>query len=106
MELKIKIKDKNFEKFKAFITTLDAAEFEIIEAETMPNQANEPTAEYGKKPRPSTDEIEAMIIKKALLDAKAIQGGEMKDLKSYDNYKDLIADLEAEIKAENEIHTN
>ena len=79
---------------------------EAISISPNTSTVNQPTTQYGKKPRPSADEIEQMIIKKALLDAKAIQRGELKGLKSYDNYKDLIADLEAEIKAENEIHTN
>ena len=95
MELTIKIKDKDFNKVTTFLKTLDV---EIIESNTPASVVSEPMVKYGQKKRPSADEIEQMIIKKAMLDAKAIERGELKGLKSYDNYKDLIADLQAEIE--------
>ena len=51
---------------------------------------NEPTSKYAKKPRPSADEIEQMIIKKALLDANAIERGEL-ETRDLDK---LLAELE------------
>ncbi len=50
-----------------------------------------------KPARPSVDEIEQMIIKKALLDAKAIDRGELKT-KSFSNIADLMNDLKSEIE--------
>ena len=97
MELTIKIRDKDFDKVTTFLKTLDV---EIIERNAPTSVMSEPMTKYGQKKRPSADEIEQMIIKKAMLDAKAIERGELKGLKSYDNYKDLIADLQAEIENE------
>ena len=97
MELTIKIKDKDFDKVTTLLKTLDV---EIIESNTPASIMSEPMAKYGQKKRPSADEIEQMIIKKAMLDAKAIERGELKGLKAFNNYKDLIADLEAEIENE------
>ena len=74
MELTIKIKDKDFDKVTAFLKTLDV---EIIESNTPASIMSEPMAKYGQKKRPSADEIEQMIIKKAMLDAKAIERGEL-----------------------------
>jgi hypothetical protein len=45
-----------------------------------------------KPARPSADEIEQMIIKKALLDAKAIDRGELKTRP----LEELLAELQAE----------
>ncbi len=45
-----------------------------------------------KPARPSVDEIEQMIIKKALLDAKAIDRGELKTRP----LEELLAELQAE----------
>lgn len=50
-----------------------------------------------KPPRPSADEIEQMIIKKALLDAQAIDRGELKT-RPLDA---LLAELQAETAADN-----
>jgi hypothetical protein len=50
-----------------------------------------------KPARPSVDEIEQMIIKKALLDAKAIDRGELKT-KKFSNIADLMNDLKSEIE--------
>jgi hypothetical protein len=50
-----------------------------------------------KPARPTVDEIEQMIIKKALLDAKAIDRGELKT-KTFNNISDLMADLKSEIE--------
>jgi AAA+ superfamily predicted ATPase len=47
--------------------------------------------------RPSANEIEQMIIKKALFDAKAIDRGELKT-KSFNNIADLMNDLKSEIE--------
>ena len=49
-----------------------------------------------KPARPTVDEIEQMIIKKALLDAKAIDRGELKT-KTFNNVSDLMADLKSEM---------
>ncbi len=49
-----------------------------------------------KPTRPTVDEIEQMIIKKALLDAKAIDSGELKT-KTFNNVSDLMADLKSEM---------
>ena len=62
MELTIKIKDKDFDKVTALLKTLNV---EIIESNTPSNVMYEPMTKYGQKKRPSTDEIEQMIIKKA-----------------------------------------
>ena len=91
------IKDKDFNRVTTLLKTLDV---EIIERNAPASVMSEPMTKYGQKKRPSADEIEQMIIKKAMLDAKAIERGELKGLKSYDNYKDLIADLQAEIENE------
>jgi hypothetical protein len=50
-----------------------------------------------KPARPTVDEIEQMIIKKALLAAKAIDRGELKT-KTFNNISDLMADLKSEIE--------
>ena len=97
MELTIKIEDKDFDRVTTLLKTLDV---EIIERNAPSSVMSEPMAKYGQKKRPSADEIEQMIIKKAMLDAKAIERGELKGLKTFDNYKDLIADLQAEIENE------
>jgi hypothetical protein len=47
-----------------------------------------------KPARPSVDEIEQLIIKKALRDAKAIDRGELKT-KSFNNIADLMSDLKS-----------
>ncbi len=57
-----------------------------------------------KPARPSVDEIEQMIIKKALLDAKAIDKGELKT-KTFNNVSDLMADLKSEIEDDIFSHT-
>ena len=82
MELRIKIQDKDYDKVTAFLKTLDA---EIVSNGTYSNVAHEPLTPYGKKKRPSADEIEQMIIKKAMLDAKAIERGELetRDLEDF-----------------------
>ena len=49
-----------------------------------------------KPARPTVDEIEQMIIQKALLDAKAIDRGELKT-KTFNNVSDLMADLKSEM---------
>ena len=51
---------------------------------------------YGKKNRPSVDEIEQLIIAKALRDAKAIERGEL-ETRDFNSIEDLLADLEADI---------
>ena len=82
MELTIKIKDKDFDKVTTFLKTLDV---EIIERNAHASVMSEPMAKYGQKKRPSADEIEQMIIKKAMLDAKAIERGELetRDLEDF-----------------------
>ena len=90
MELTIKIKDKDFDKVTTFLKTLDV---EIIERNAPVNVMSEPMTKYGQKKRPSADEIEQMIIKKAMLDAKAIERGELKT-RSFNSVAELMAHLE------------
>ena len=82
MELTIKIKDKDFDRVTTLLKTLDV---EIIERNAPASVMSEPMAKYGQKKRPSADEIEQMIIKKAMLDAKAIERGELetRDLEDF-----------------------
>ena len=61
-----------------------------IDNASVASVVNEPTSKYAKKPRPSADEIEQMIIKKALLDANAIERGEL-ETRDLDK---LLAELE------------
>ena len=63
MELTIKIKDKDFDRVTTLLKTLNV---EIIESNTPSSVMHEPMAKYGQKKRPSADEIEQMIIKKAI----------------------------------------
>lgn len=90
MELTIKIQDKDYNVLTTFLKTLNA---EILSNDTSLSVAQEPMTPYGKKKRPSADEIEQMIIKKALLDAKAIERGELKT-RSFNSVAELIAHLE------------
>ena len=107
MELRLKIKDKYASTFLAFLKTLDYITIEnaLNTDGVVGAGVQEPAAVYGKKNKLSADEIEQLIIAKALSDARKIERGEL-ELKSYDNYKDLIADLKAEIETDNEIFTN
>ena len=50
----------------------------------------EPASTYDKKNRPSADEIEQLIIAKALRDAKAIERGELETR----DLDELLAELE------------
>ena len=61
-----------------------------IDNASVASIVNEPTSKYAKKPRPSADEIEQMIIKKALLDANAIERGELETR----DLDELLAELE------------
>jgi hypothetical protein len=91
MELTLKIEDKYYKTFVSFLKTLDYVE--VLENKT-PQIVEEPKAKYGhKNKRPSADEIEQMIIKKAMLDAKRIERGEL-ETRSFDSIEALIADLE------------
>lgn len=107
MEIKLIIKDKYAPTFLAFLKTLDYVFIEegFNTEGVTPSGLQESAAVYGKKSKLSADEIEQLIIAKALSDARKIERGEL-TLKSYDNYKDLIADLKAEIETDNEILTN
>ena len=50
-----------------------------------------------KSARPTADEIEQLIIQKALRDAKAIERGELKT-RPFNNIIDLMNDLKSEIE--------
>ena len=107
MEIRLNIKDKYAATFLAFLKTLDYVTIEkAYNTEGgVPTGVQESKTAYGKKNKLSADEIEQLIVAKALSDARKIERGEL-TLKSYDNYKDLIADLKAETQTGNEILTN
>ncbi len=114
MEIRLKIKDKYAARFLAFLKTLDYVTIEkaynTVRRDSygeggVPTGVHESKTVYGKKNKLSAGEIEQLIIAKALSDARKIERGEL-TLKSYDNYKDIIADLKAEIETDNEILTN
>ncbi len=105
MEIKLSINDKYIDAFMALIKKLKYVEIKEI-SDTQFQTAEEPVAAYNKKEKISADEVEQLIIAKALRDAKAIERGELKGMKSYTNYKDLIADLESDIENDDDIYTN
>lgn len=70
-----------------------------IDNASVASVVNEPTSKYAKKPRPSADEIEQMIIKKALLDAKKIEMGELQT-RSFNSVAELMIDLKANLKGD------
>ena len=127
MEIRLSIKDKYVDAFMILIKKLKYVEIKevidnkeveskadawkrVAQDDEMLSLANEGLTDYklliNKKNRPSADEIEQLIIAKALRDAKAIERGELKGMKSYANYKDLIADLESDIENDDDIYTN
>ena len=101
MEIRLSIENSKYEEFLALLETLD-----YVDILNNHSTLQEPASTYHKKNRPSADEIEQLIIAKALRDAKAIERGELKGMKSYANYKDLIADLESDIENDDDIYTN
>jgi hypothetical protein len=66
------------------------------------SRVSESKVVYSNPKKLAADEVEQLIIAKCLRDAKAIERGELKT-KSFANYKDLIADLEADIQNDDEI---
>ena len=91
MEITLKVENAHYATFLAFIKTLDYVKIE--ETETSVGYVSEPLMVYSKKNRPSVDEIEQLIIAKALRDAKLIEWGKLKTR----NLDELIADLEADL---------
>ena len=91
MEITLKVENAHYATFLAFIRTLDYVKIE--ETETSVGYVSEPLMTYNKKNRPSVDEIEHIIIAKALRDAKAIERGklETRDL------DELLFELENEL---------
>ena len=105
MEIRLSIKDKYVDAFMALIKKLKYVEIKEISGASF-QTVDEPIVVYNKKEKISADEVEQLIIAKALRDAKAIERGELKGIKSYTNYKDLIADLESDIENDDDIYTN
>jgi hypothetical protein len=87
MEIRLSIENSKYEEFLALLETLDYAD--ILNTSTS---LEEPASTYNKKNRPSADEIEQLIIAKALRDAKAIERGELRTY-PFDSIEALIADL-------------
>ena len=92
MEIRLNIKDKYAATFLAFLKTLDYVTIEkAYNTEGgIPTGVQESKIVYGQKSKMSADEIEQLIIAKALSDAKKIERGELKT-RSLD---DLLAELE------------
>ena len=103
MEILLKVDDSKYELLLAMLKTLDYVKIHEITEEDKVAYAAEPLLGYKKKSKPTVDEIEQLIIAKALRDAEAIERGELKG-KVYENYKDLIADLQNETN--DEVPTN
>lgn len=101
MEIKLSIKDKYAATFLAFLKTLDYITIkEGFNTEGgILSSVQEPAAIYGKKNKLSADEIEQLIIAKALSDARKIERGEL-ELRTFNSSKELIADLEAQLNEE------
>ena len=89
MEIRLSIKDKYVDAFMELIKKLKYVE--IKEISNIPIQiAEEPVAAYNKENKPSADEVEQLIIAKALRDAKVIERGEL-ETRPLD---ELLAELE------------
>ncbi len=80
MTIKINIEDKYAATFLAFLKTVDYVTVEkaFDNQVFMPSSVQEPTITYSKKKKLSADEVETMIVAKALRDAKAIEEGTLK----------------------------
>jgi phage gp36-like protein len=77
MTIKINVEDTYAATFLAFLKTVDYVTIEKgIDTEgVISSNVQEPTMNYGKKKKPFADEIEALIVAKALRDAQAIEDG-------------------------------
>jgi phage gp36-like protein len=77
MTIKINVKDTYAATFLAFLKTVDYVTIEkgIDNEGVVPSNVQEPTMTYGKKKKTPADEIEALIVAKALRDAQAIEEG-------------------------------
>ena len=85
MEIILSIENSKYEAFLALLDKLDYVD--ILNTSTA---LQEPASTYHKKNRPSADEIEQLIIAKALRDAKAIERGELETR----DLDELLAELE------------
>lgn len=94
MEIKLSINDKYVDAFMALIKKLKYVEIKEI-SDTTSNTVEEHLATYNKNEKVSADEVEQLIIAKALRDAKAIERGEL-ETRSFSSIEALIADLEAD----------
>lgn len=111
MEIRLSIKDKYVDAFMILIKKLKYVEIKevidnkaveskadawkrVAQDDEMISLANEGLTDYissiNKKNRPSADEIEQLIIAKALCDAKAIERGELETR----DLDELLAELE------------
>jgi hypothetical protein len=91
MEIRLSIKDKYVDAFMALIKKLKYVEIKEI-SDTRFQTVDEPIVVYNKKEKISADEVEQLIIAKALRDAKAIERGELETY-PFDSIEALIADL-------------
>ena len=98
MEITIEIEDEHLDTFLALIKTFEGVEIVAIrrDDEEFVPYVEEPAVTYAKKDRPTVDEIEQLIIAKALRDAKAIERGEL-ETRQFNSLEELLADLEADI---------
>ena len=94
MDIVLNIEDSKYETFLAMIKTLHYVTI-VKENKINSNEMGEPLVAYQKKRRPSVDEIEQLIIAKALNDAQSIECGEL-ETREFDSIEALIADLEAD----------
>ena len=94
MEITLKVENAHYATFLAFIRTLDYVKIE--EERPSVSHLSEPSMVYNRKTRPSVDEIEQLIIAKALRDAKAIERGELETR----DLDELLFELENELKNE------
>jgi hypothetical protein len=91
MEIRLSIKDKYVDAFMALIKKLKYVEIKEISDNAF-QTVEEPVVSYNKKEKISADEVEQLIIAKALRDAKAIECGELETY-PFDSIEALIADL-------------
>ena len=94
MDIVLNIEDSKYDTFLAMIKTLHYVTI-VKENKINSTEMEEPLVAYQKKKRPSVEEIEQLIIAKALKDAKAIERGEL-EMREFDSIEALIADLEAD----------
>jgi hypothetical protein len=98
MEILLKVDDSKYELLLALLKTLDYVKIHEITEEDKVAYAAEPLLGYKKKSKPTVNEIEQLIIAKALRDAEAIEWGEL-ETRDLDV---LLAELENENYNENE----